>query len=169
MNTLKRPIVAVLLLVILVSILAVSAYAVGDPYYTHVSGFKELYNGSTLNAYIRAAQRFLLCYGGEARSNIISGGGVDGGYGYYTGEAVREYQEDKWPFNSQEWDGRVGPKTWEKIAVDLEYSMGGTNYEDLCVNGRQVLYIDTRAEGYRYYNYNGDEYNGTKDRFIVSK
>lgn len=171
MNTLKRSIIVVLLFAILMSILAIPALAlaVGSSHYTNVSGFKELYNGSPLNAYIRAAQRFLLCYGGEARSNIISGGGVDGGYGYYTQEAVMVYQKDKWPYDEKEQDGRVGPKTWEKIAVDLEYSPGGTDYDDLCVNGKKVLYIDTRAEGYSYYNYNGSEYEGTKDRFIVSK
>lgn len=169
MNTLKRPIIIVLLLVILMSILAIPASAVSNPYYTHIKEFKEIYNGSTLNAYIRAAQRFLLCYGGEARSDIISGGGVDGGYGYYTEAAVTAYQKEKWPYNTNEHDGRVGPKTWEKIAIDLEYSPGGSNYEDLCVNGKKVLYIDTRAEGYGYYNYNGSEYGGTKDRFIVSR
>lgn len=167
MNTAKRPIIAVLLLVFLVSVLAVPASAVSDPHYTNVCKFKELYNGSPLNAYIRAAQRFLLCYGGDARSNILSGGGVDGGYGYYTEEAVRAYQKDKWPYNTSEQDGRVGKKTWEKIAVDLEFSSGDSEHDDLCINNKKVLYIDTRAGGYSYYNYNGSEYGGTKDRFIV--
>lgn len=169
MNTLKRPISMILLLVMLMSILAIPVLAEGDPYYTHICGFKKLYNGSPENAYIRAAQRFLLCYGGEARSNILSGGGVDGGYGYYTEEAVTAYQKDKWPYNTVEQDGRVGPKTWEKIAVDLKLSMGGSDNDDLCFNGKKVLYVDTRAGGLSYYNYNGDEYNGYKDRFIVSK
>ena len=168
MNTFKRPIIAVLLIVMLMSIFVVSVSAVDDPYYTHVSSFEELYNGSTQNAYIRAAQRFLLCYGGEARKSIIDGGGVDGGYGYYTEEAVRKYQKDKWPYNANEQDGRVGPKTWEKIAVDLEYGVGGPEHADLCIYGKKVLYVDRRAEGYTYYNYNGSEYGGYKDRYIVT-
>lgn len=158
----KKIFASPLSLLLLLSVVAIPTSAVGSPYYSHICGFEELYNGSPANAYIRAVQAFLYYYP-DTRSTIISGGGIDGGYGNATESAVRTYQQDKWPYTSSEWDGRVGPKTWEKIATDLYLDDFGNNEVYLCHYGGHVMYVDLRAEGYTYYSCNS---SGAKDRYI---
>lgn len=167
MKLLKRTVVMALAIMMLMSILVLPASAVlSTPYYSHVCAFHELYNGSPENAYIRAAQCFLYRFSTSTRNTIINGGGIDGGYGNATMNAVKEYQSKKWPYNRDEWDGRVGTKTWTKIAGDL-YDTGDDGYHvDLCCNGGKVLYVDLRAAGYSYYNCNA---SGGKDRLIVQR
>lgn len=162
MKTMKKTVMLVLVVVMLLSVMVLPASAVGDPYYSHVSGFVELYNGSTANAYIRAAQAFLYHYP-YTQTTIISGDGIDGGYGNATQSAVKIYQEKKWPYDSTQWDGRVGPKTWAKIAGDLYLDDYGSHEVYLCYNSGHVMYVDLRAEGYTYYSCNT---SGVKDRYI---
>lgn len=162
MKIMKKSVVFVLVVIMLMSIMALPASALSDPYYSHISGFKTLYNGSTENAYIRALQAFLYHFP-YTQTTIISGGGIDGGYGNATESAVKIYQQKKWPNDQTQWDGRVGPKTWAKIAGDLYSGDYGLHEVYLCYNGGHVMYVDERAEGYRYYSCNT---SGTKDRYI---
>ena len=170
MKLLKRTAVLALAIIMLTSILVLPASAaLYGPYYSHVCAFHELYNGSPENAYIRAAQCFLYHYSSETRKSIANAGGIDGGYGNGTEYAVTLYQTDKWPNDYdmehvKNRDGRVGPKTWNKIAGDLYVGYEGVEYADLCCNGGKVIYVDRRAEGHTYYNCNE---LGKKDRFIV--
>lgn len=164
MKRLKRTATLVLAIMMLTAVLVLPASAVLlSPYYSHVCSFHELYNGSPENAYIRAAQCFLYNYP-KTRTTIINGGGIDGGYGSATQNAVTTYQKDKWPNTKSEWDGRVGTKTWTKIAGDLYvgYNDGESAY--LRYNGGNVIFVDLRAEGYSYYNCNAQ---GSKERLIV--
>lgn len=163
MKAMKKTIVFVLVVVMMMSVMSLPASAtLVEPYYSHVSGFVELYNGSTANAYIRALQAFLYHYP-YTQTTIINGGGIDGGYGNATENAVKIYQEKKWPYDSTQWDGRVGTKTWTKIAGDLKVGENTGEYAYLCYNSGKVMYVDLRAEGYTYYNCN---VNGVKDRYI---
>jgi len=170
MKLLKRTAVLALAIMMLTSILVLPASAVlYSPYYSHVCGFNELYNGSPDNAYIRAAQCFLYHYSSHTRKLIINAGGIDGGYGNGTADAVTAYQTDKWPDDDnaehkKNRDGRVGPKTWAKIAGDLYVGYEGSEYAELRCKGGNVIYVDLRAEGHTYYNCNA---LGAKDRFIV--
>lgn len=171
MKLLKRTAVLALAIMMLTALLVLPASAVlTSPYYSHVCAFHELYNGSPENAYIRAAQCFLYHYSSATRKAITNAGGIDGGYGNGTENAVRLYQKDKWPNDNsvehvQNRDGRVGPKTWAKIAGDLYVGYEGGEYAELRYNGGNVIYVDLRAEGYTYYNCNE---SGVKDRRIVS-
>lgn len=170
MKLLKRTVVLALAIMMLTSILVLPASAVlTEPYYSHVCAFKEIYNGSSENAYIRAAQCFLYHYSYDTRKEIDNSGGIDGGYGNGTERAVVLYQTDKWPndYNEEHLknrDGRVGKKTWTKIADDLYVGYVGAEYAELRYNGGDVIYVDLRAEGYTYYNCNK---SGTQDRRIV--
>lgn len=94
---------------------------------------------------------------------IENGGGIDGGYGNATQSAVVTYQKKKWPYDSSQWDGRVGRKTWTKIAGDLNEGYSNSEGIYLCYNNGRVMYVDRRAEGYTYYSC---DINGVKDRFI---
>lgn len=170
MKLLKKIAVLALAIMILASILVLPAFAVlSDPFYSHVCDFNELYNGSPDNAYIRAAQCFLYHYSYETRTAINNAGGIDGGYGNGTEYAVTLYQTDKWPDDNnpehvKNRDGRVGPKTWTKIAGDLSVGFICGEYAELRCNGGNVIYVDLRAEGYQYFSCNK---SGSKDRFIV--
>lgn len=164
----KKTIMLALVVIMLMSIMVLPASAVSDPYYSHVAGFEELYNGSTANAYIRAAQCFLYHYSYATKKEIANAGGIDGGYGNGTENAVIMYQKDKWPNDNNEEhvknrDGRVGPKTWAKIAGDLYLDDYGSDEVYLCYNSGHVMYVDLRAEGYTYYSCNA---SGVKDRYI---
>lgn len=169
MKAMKKTIVFALVVVMMMSVMSLPASAaLVEPYYSHVSGFVELYNGSTANAYIRAVQCFLYHYSYATRNEITNAGGIDGGYGNGTENAVIMYQKDKWPNDNnpehvKNRDGRVGPKTWTKIAGDLKVGESTGEYAYLCYNSGKVMYVDLRAEGYTYYNCNA---NGVKDRYI---
>lgn len=49
----------------------------------------------------------------KARGWIVTN--PDGVFGSYLTEKVKAFQETAFPDNSSEWDGIVGPKTWEKL------------------------------------------------------
>lgn len=164
MRTNKKLAIFIFAVVMLISTLVLPASAtLHEPYYGHVCDFNELYNGSPDNAYIRAVQCFL--YHFPDTSDIIEqAGGIDGGYGNGTESAVRIYQASKWSNDPTQQDGRVGPKTWEKIAGDLVDAYPEPDLVALRYRGADIMHVDTRAEGYRYYNC--DEW-GNRDRFIV--
>ena len=168
MKTMKKALVFVLVLVMMISIMALPASAkLSTTYFSDVSGFVELYNGSLANGYIRALQAFLYHYP-YTRATTISGGGIDGGYGSATESDVKIYQQKKWPYNKNEWDGRVGKecsKTWTKIANDLSEGEATMEHVYLCYNGNHVMFVDLRAEGRTYYSCNAQ---GEKDRYIRS-
>ena len=40
---------------------------------------------------------------------------VDGAFGAYLEDIVKDFQKAAFPDTPSEWDGIVGPKTWEKL------------------------------------------------------
>jgi peptidoglycan hydrolase-like protein with peptidoglycan-binding domain len=40
---------------------------------------------------------------------------VDGAFGAYLEDIVKDFQKAAFPDEPAEWDGIVGPKTWEKL------------------------------------------------------
>lgn len=99
------------------------------------------------------------------QTTIINGGGIDGGYGNATESAVKIYQQKKWPNTPSEWDGRVGTKTWTKVAGDLiKKNVGSETYLNYG-NGR-VMNVVINGSSHSYYNCNT---SGTRDCFIVTR
>ena len=80
-----------------------------------IAGFPELYNGSSQGGYIKFLQRFLTEYNSVTRNYIIDHGGVDGGYGDWTTDAVKVFQAKTGLAN----DGITGGNTWTKITTFL--------------------------------------------------
>lgn len=163
MKAMRRTFIFAVVVILVMSVVAFPVFAIGTPYSTHISGFVELYNGSPANAYIRAAQAFLYHYP-YTQATIINGGGIDGGYGNATENAVKIYQQKKWPYSSAEWDGRVGSKTWGKIAGDLSLGSFESGGFFLCYNSGNVMFVD-RSSGFTYYSCTA---GGLKDRYIES-
>lgn len=165
MKLAKRMLALAVAVMLVMAVLVVPASAtLPPPFYSHVCGFVELYNGSTANGYVRAIQAFLYHYP-YTQTTIINGGGIDGGYGNATESAVKIYQQKKWPNTPSEWDGRVGTKTWTKVAGDLiKKNVGSETYLNYG-NGR-VMNVVINGSSYSYYNCNT---SGTRDRFIVTR
>ena len=46
--------------------------------------------------------------------------GIDGKFGPYTRRGVIDFQKDIFPTNTTEWDGIIGPKTYEKLIEKIE-------------------------------------------------
>jgi len=64
---------------------------------------------------VRLAQDQLLKVGGTIAAYVRNAGGADGYFGWGTWHAVFNYQKLVFPNQPSEWDGRIGPKTWEKL------------------------------------------------------
>lgn len=149
----KRIISICLLVAMLVPVMAVTASA--DYWFKYCfSNFKQIYQGTTETNYTKALQRFLYCFP-LTHSDIADNGGVDGSFGSHTRSAVLKYQEFEFPLDSSEWDGYVGPKTWEKIGNRLTCEAADAyNYTfNLYYATDKVYYVDTRAEGIMFYFY----------------
>ncbi len=157
MNQIKRFFV-VLLILFLIGNCAVPASALEPGWVEEFATFRQISRGSSHTGYVKALQRFLYCYP-STKTTIKNGGGVDGSFGTATETAVKTFQIAEWPHDEKQWDGVVGAKTWSRIGVRLSCE-GYGGYEDFLYLNKQVIYVDTRAEGESYYNYN-ESINGT--------
>lgn len=121
-----------------------------------IAGFPELYNGSPQSGYIKFLQRFLMMYNDTTRDYIINSGGVDGGFGNGTADAVEVFQDDN---ELSLVDGRPGPQTWSRITIYLTqsgaYLYSGTNTE---YSGEKIVFFT--QNGSLVYMYTYDSYGG---------
>lgn len=134
MKLMKRVFAAALAVMMIMAVLIIPASAASSIWEDEFAGFPELYEGSSASGYIKMLQRFLYGYSNEAKEEIVDGGGIDGGFGAYTTEAVKHFQDD---FTDLQSDGRPGTYTWRKIASVLL---------DREVNYLKVVNIDTNAK-----------------------
>lgn len=142
------------MMIMTVLVVPTSAATATAPTATEFASFPELYHGSYENGYIKALQRFLLCYP-STHDYIYTNtgvGGVDGGFGPKTEQAVKAFQASIWGENSSEVDGYVGSKTWTQIRYKLT-----TNSPYLVSNGSYVVHY-TSSSLYTF-NQNGAEYS----------
>ena len=146
---------AIMLVLVLVGTCTISVFAASAEEAEEFASFRQISKGSSYTGYNKALQRFLYCYP-DTRTTIANAGGVDGVFGTQTKNAVIVYQEDEWPSDSSKWDGIVGSGTWRRIGVRLSYGWDPVDGYDLKYAGKRVIFVDTRAEGARYFNYNED-------------
>lgn len=129
MTNVKRLFVLMLVLVLLVSTMALPAFAAANTTWQNAfADFPELYQGHSSKGYIKLLQRFLYCYSNDTKAALTKGGGVgiDGGFGQKTEEAVKIFQNDfLYTSNPLVVDGRPGANTWRKIAQQLDASVSG--------------------------------------------
>ena len=124
MKFLKRSTALVLALILLVSVLSVTAFAALEPeWLTEFRTFKMLSQGSPHTGYVYALQQFLWAYP-SSKQYIVNAGGIDGSFGGGTGNAVRAFQTDA----KRDWlpsmavDGIAGGDTWASVAHYLSQS-----------------------------------------------
>jgi len=123
MKLFKQTTVLAIVIVMLMSILVVPAFAAGIVWQNAFATFPELYQGHTANGHIKFLQRFLYCYSNDTKNILIENGhGIDGGYGPQTEEAVKHFQDDfKDTSEPLVVDGRAGENTWRRIAKLMVY------------------------------------------------
>lgn len=162
MKLVKRTITLALTVVLLMSVLAISASADTLLDLEWRSYFATYFPPQRTNSYSTgytgAIQRFLYCRP-STRTDITLGGGVDGVYGNYTASAVETFQGE---YNADfvadiDTDGKVGPQTWSAIASYLK-SEPVSDYAQWRMNSSPVIkyYYDSYYGEYRlaYYKTN---------------
>ena len=153
MRTVKRSFALVLVLVLLVSTMALPAFAASTTWQNRFADFTMISSSNYHNytGYVKAAQRFFLCY--SATASILSdSGGVDGLFGDGTVRAVKAFQNIK----GLDDDGIIGENTWKAIAAELTvsaYSAGSVPYYIFYENSEKVTYANYVSSTYRYYYY----------------
>lgn len=123
MKNVKRFLTLVLVLVLMVSILAMtaSAKAVGAPYLNDFSQFPGVWQSSQYSVATVAVQKFLMLAGDSLAKKIMPAGGADGYCGSKTVEAIKIFQErEKIHKSGDSGYGRVDQATWKRMAGLLE-------------------------------------------------
>ena len=129
MKKAKRTLSLALALVLLVSVMAMPALALEDPWPSRFASFTPISTTNRNYNYTMALQAYLCSISDYTFGLILSSGGMDGSYGPKTAEAVRWVQEALFfPNDSSEWDGKCGPKTWRCIGESL--NIQGTEVEN---------------------------------------
>lgn len=154
MKNVKRTLALALVLVMMMSVMVVPAFAASEPWQTRFSKFTHVNvdNYHNYPNYVKAAQRFFLC--NPATADLIkNNGGVDGFFGDATARAAKAFQSVK----GLDVDGRVGPQTWKAIAADLTLvTYTSPNYYIFYKNGQKVIYVNgTSTYNYYYYTTEG--------------
>ncbi len=155
MTVMKRIGVMILAIMMLVSVMVVTASAVAVnevDWYWHFTdkddGFPELYNGSPESGYIKMLQRFLFVCPSTHYTIYNANSpyhGIDGGFGNGTQAAVELFQ--KLVLGENEADGYVGPKTWGAIYSFLDLIEGVFCYDGTPTSGIQRWVIECRQVG----------------------
>lgn len=148
----KRVLSFVIVAVLMFSTFAIPASAASDTWVARFQRFPTLNTGTSNYAYVKALQTFLLVFGGEAKTLIIEGGGVDGSYGTKTKEAVKVFQEERFPYDSNQWDGVTGSGTWGMVAAWLDHVWISSTVSFFCGYGENVYRaVQTGTTQFSYY------------------
>lgn len=80
----------VLTVFLIIACLSTAAFAASSPWPERFSMFSQISsaNGSYYPGYVKAAQRFLMCFNSNTYSLVVNNGGTDGMFGNATYNAV---------------------------------------------------------------------------------
>ena len=125
MKIFRKSVVLVLTIAISVMALTVPAFAytaLPSEWSSHITGFSQICKNIDriqYGNYIKALQRYLMCFDYVCRNKLYySGGYMDGDFGGRTESAVI-YLQGQFGFTRKDVDGIVGSKTWGAIASSL--------------------------------------------------
>lgn len=151
MRTIKRTIVFALMAVMMMSVTAMPAAALGNGWPDRIAKFQEVaeYNDSILPGYVKAAQRFFICYS-ETR-NEMGSSTVDGDFGPCTFAALRRFRSLK----SLPANDLMDSNAWRELGKELDREMFYPNPSRsiLIENGGNIMLVGTGPYTYSYYCY----------------
>ncbi len=151
MKTIKRTIVFALMAVVMMSVMAMPAAALGNGWPDRIAKFQEVaeYNDSIWPGYVKVAQRFFLCYSGT-RSEMCSST-VDGDFGPCTFAALRRFRSIKRLLQNDLMD----QDAWRELGKELDNEIPYSNPSRyiLIENGGNIMLVGIGPYSYSYYCY----------------
>lgn len=156
MKTLKRTLSFAIALIMLMSVMGVTASAATNSDFFHFPLVTKSMGSGYMSAAV-AIQKFLLLYSPMSYNLVNSSGGTDGYFGEGSASAASYFQ-------SQEGlspDGKVGSLTWMKICELLNFHIGAdsdASYYWLRNNSGAIIKsnrVILEADGYRSVNKDG--------------
>lgn len=98
---------------LIIACLTIMAFAASSPWPERFSMFAQISsaNGGNYPGYVKAAQRFLMCFNSDTYSSIMNNGGTDGIFGSATYNAVINFQQKK----GLAVDGVIGANSWKMM------------------------------------------------------
>lgn len=141
----KRAIPLILAIVMCLCLAAPAFAAAGTPT-NAIGAFPSQSKSSYTAGYTKVIQRLMYVYNDTTKGYIEQGGGIDGGFGYYTDLAVKAFQAAK-GFSC---DGVFGSSSWPWLGNHLDSYVIG-NYTQLWYNNYSYVIMslgDMGSSGY---------------------
>lgn len=109
--------------ILIIACLTTAAFAASSPWPERFSMFAQISsaNGGNYPGYVKAAQRFLMCFNSDTYSSIMDNGGTDGIFGNATYNAVTNFQQKK----GLAVDGVIGTNSWKMMGNLLDTKLIG--------------------------------------------
>lgn len=155
-----------LIVFLIIACLTTSAFAASNSWPERFSMFAQISsaNGGTYPGYVKAAQRFLMCFDEDTYSLIMDHGGTDGIFGSATHDAVIIFQREK----NLSVDGVIGPNSWKMIGTILLERKSGIQDEirdfvtgsEFFLDGERVIraFILDSAHGTNFHSFKDNGY-----------
>lgn len=151
----------VLTVFLIIACLTIMAFAASSPWPERFSMFAQISsaNGGNYPGYVKAAQRFLMCFNSNTYSLVMNNGGTDGMFGNATYNAVIDYQQKR----GLAVDGVIGANSWKMMGTLLLERRAGIQDEirdfvspsSFYLQGENVIraFIYDSAHGIDFHSY----------------
>lgn len=151
MKLVKRTAMLALAVVMLTSVMAISASAVENGWPARIAKFQTVaeYNDTDYPGYVKVAQRFFICY--SETTDSMGSSTVDGDFGSATFAALRRFRSIKGLSKNDLMDSDA----WKAMAkeLDSELQYDNPSRSILTENGGYVMLIHTGTYSYCYHYY----------------
>lgn len=147
--------------ILIIACLTTAAFAASSPWPERFSMFSQISsaNGGNYPGYVKAAQRFLMCFNSNTYSLVMNNGGTDGMFGNATYNAVIDYQQKR----GLAVDGVIGANSWKMMGTLLLERRAGIQDEirdfvspsSFYLQGENVIraFIYDSAHGIDFHSY----------------
>lgn len=156
-----RQVLTIFLIIAIIACLSTAAFAASSPWPERFSMFAQISsaNGGNYPGYVKAAQRFLMCFNSNTYSLVMNNGGTDGMFGNATYNAVIDYQQKR----GLAVDGVIGANSWKMMGTLLLERRAGIQDEirdfvspsSFYLQGENVIraFIYDSAHGIDFHSY----------------
>lgn len=137
MKKVIKRVIPFVLVVVMCLCMAAPAFAASSTPTNAMSSFPSQSTGSYSSGYTKIIQRLMYVYNDTTKAQIAKGGGIDGGFGYYTDLAVKAFQAAR-GFSE---DGVFGSQSWPWLGNNLVSYTGVSGYYQLWYGGTSSGYV----------------------------